>query len=114
MKRVILSLTLALFMLGLVVPPISHATDSATSAASSRSSAADESTPARENKTFPPKIEHRSLRPVLERYLIIASPLTGIIVIEIEGPSLSDTPPGRKGLSDSRPDGEEDPWEEHK
>jgi len=110
MKRVILSLTLALLMLGLVVPPISHATDSATPAALSRSSVADESTPARENETFPPKIEHRSPIPVVERYLIIASPLTGIIVIDIEPPSLSDTPPGRR-LSD-RPDGDDGGWEE--
>ncbi|MBU1320030.1 MAG: hypothetical protein KKG33_13360 [candidate division Zixibacteria bacterium] len=110
MKRVILSLTLALFMLGLVVPPISHATDSATSATSSRSSAADEITPARENETFPPKLAQRSLRPVVERYLIIASPLTGIIVIQIEGPSLSDTPPGKR-LSDRRPEGDDNGWE---
>ncbi|MBU1471191.1 MAG: hypothetical protein KKG33_09455 [candidate division Zixibacteria bacterium] len=53
MKRVILSVTLALLMLGLISPPISHADDSATAAAPSASSDTAQSTPARENETFP-------------------------------------------------------------
>jgi hypothetical protein len=111
MKRVILSLTLALFMLGLILPPISHADDSATAAASSTRSAADKITPTRDSEIFPPKIKSGFLRPILERYLIIASPLIGIIVVDVEPPSLSDTPPGKKKISD-RPDGDDNGWED--
>jgi len=111
MKRVILSLTLALFLLGSIVPPITYAKDNATMAASSACSAADKITPTRDKEMSPPKVKSGSLRAILKIYSIIASPLIDIIEIDIEPPSQSDTPPGKRKVSD-RPDGDDNGWED--
>ncbi|MBU1318649.1 MAG: hypothetical protein KKG33_02500 [candidate division Zixibacteria bacterium] len=112
MKRVILSLTLALLMLGLVCPTISQADDSATPAASSASSAAAQSTPTASAETFPPETENSSLGSVLDDLLEMASSLTDLFGDDIEPPSMSGTPPGDPVISDSRPDGDDGGWDD--
>ena len=121
MKRVILIFTLALFAVGMAIPPTILAEYNSNKAvAIDRDTQAAEGHSGGLSKSFSPKRTWgESLRHLFGRYFISRLPGTGIIAIGIsgtddDGPLQSQYPPGWKGKFYDRREMDEDPWEELK
>jgi hypothetical protein len=71
----------------------------------------DDGTCSQDNAKSGAAITRASLPSIVAQYVMTASSLIWTTVFDIESPSLSDTPPGQRGISDG-PDGDDDGWGE--